>query len=90
MTVEIDSTVFSVIVAGAGTVFVTLTSAVAHLYFGREKDRAAYMAEMLAIAKTLREEEASENAELRARLESSLVAPPPSQRSSSTRTRKQR
>ncbi len=88
MTVEIDSTVFSAIVAGVGSVVAALSGAVVHLYSGREKDRAAFMTEILAIAKTLREDDAREKDELRARLESAL-APPPSQRSLPPR-RKQR
>lgn len=88
MSVEIDSTVFTAVIAGVGSVFAALSGAVVHLYFGRERDRAAYMAEMLSIAKTLREEEAAEKAELRARLDAAMNLPPPSQRSSSTRTRK--
>lgn len=80
MSIEIDSTVFSAIVTGVSAVFVALSGAVVHLYFGREKDRAAYMAEVLAIAKTLREDDAREKDELRARLDTAL-APPPSQRS---------
>lgn len=90
MTVEIDNTVFTTIVGGVGAVIAALSGAVVHLYFGRERDRAAYMTEMLAIAKTLREEEAAEKAELRAKLDAAMLLPPPSQRSSSTRTRKQR
>lgn len=89
MSVEIDSTVFTVISGSVGTVIATLAGVVAHLYFGREKDRAAYMAEMLAVAKTLREEDARENAELRAKLEA-LHAPPPSQRALPPARRKSR
>ena len=86
MSIEVDSTVATALIGGVGAVFTALTTAVVHLYLGRERDRVAYMAEMLAVAKTLREDEARENAELRARLDSALA--PPSQRSSSTRTRK--
>lgn len=88
MTIEIDSTVFSAIVGGIGSVFATLIGAVVYLYQGRERDRAAYITELLAVAKTLREDEAADKAELRARLDTALLAPPPSQRTSSTRTRK--
>ena len=89
MTVEIDSTVFSAIVGAIGSVFATLIGAIVYLYQGRERDRAAFMTEMLAVAKTLREEDARTEADLRAKLDAALL-PPPSQRSSSTRTRKQR
>ncbi len=44
MTVEIDSTVFTAIVGGVGAVVATLAGVIAHLYLGRERDRAAYMA----------------------------------------------
>jgi hypothetical protein len=90
VSVEIDSTVFSAIVGGIGSVFATLIGAVVYLYQGRERDRAAFMTEMLAVAKTLREEDARTEADLRARLDAALASPPPSQRSSTTRTRKQR
>ena len=89
MTVEIDSTVFSAIVGAVGAVVATLAGVIAHLYLGRERDRAAYMAEMLAVAKTLREEDARENAELRAKLEA-LHTPPPSQRTLPSARRKSR
>lgn len=89
MTVEIDSTVFSAIATGIGSVFATLIGAVVYLYQGRERDRAAFMTEMLAVAKTLREEDARENAELRARLDSAL-GPPPSQRALPAPRRKSR
>ncbi len=90
MTVEIDSTVFSAIVGGVGAVVATLAGVIAHLYLGRERDRAAYMAHVLAIANTLREEDAREKDELRAQVALALAAPssPPSQRSPHTRTRK--
>ena len=87
MTVEIDSTVFSAIVGAIGSVFATLIGAIVYLYQGRERDRAAYITELLAVAKTLREDEAADKAELRARLDAALL-PPPSQRTSSTRARK--
>ena len=45
---------------------------------GRLEDRAAFTEAMLSAAKALREEDARENAELRAKLEA--VHPPPSQR----------
>ncbi len=89
MTVEIDSTVFTAIVGAVGAVVATLAGVIAHLYLGRERDRAAYMAEMLAVAKTLREEDARENAELRAKLEA-LHTPPPSQRTLPGARRKSR
>lgn len=90
MTVEIDSTVFSAIVGGIGSVFATLIGAVVYLYQGRERDRAAFMTEMLAVAKTLREEDARTEADLRARLDAALASPPPSQRSLPAPRRKSR
>ena len=63
MTVEIDSTVFSAIVGAIGSVFATLIGAIVYLYQGRERDRAAYITELLAVAKTLREDEAADKAE---------------------------
>jgi hypothetical protein len=91
VTVEIDSTVFSAIVAGVGTVFVTLSGAIAHLWGslnterrGRLEDRAAYTEAMLSAARALREEDARTEADLRAKLEAA-TAPPPSQRSAAPR-----
>ncbi len=89
MTVEIDSTVFSAIVGAVSAVVAALSGAVVHLYRERERDRAAYMAEMLSVAKTLREEDARENAELRAKLEA-VHAPPASQRALPGARRKSR
>ena len=95
MTLDLDAPAISalsaVALAGVGAV----TGIVRHLWIsldaerrGRLEDRAAYTEAMLAAAKALREEDARENAELRAKLEA--VAAPPSQRSLPAPRRKPR
>lgn len=91
MSLLLDDTALAAIATVATGIAGTVTAVVRHLYLAREAERAARLAdqatfttEMLAAAKALREEDARENAELRAKLEAA-TAPPPSTRMTARR-----
>lgn len=95
MTFDLDGTGLAAILGSVGAGLATLAAGVRHLWVsleaerrGRLEDRAAYTEAMLAAAKALREEDARENAELRAKLEQAAL-PPPSTRAPARRKPRQ-
>lgn len=86
MIIDLDAPATTALGVVATAVIGAVTGIVRHLWVsldaerrGRLEDRAAYTEAMLSAAKALREEDARENAELRAKLEA-VAAPPPSTR----------
>ncbi len=87
MLIDLDAPATTALGVVATAVIGAITGIVRHLWVsldaerkGRLEDRATFMATMLETAKTLREEDAREMADLRAKLDASLAQPPPSQR----------
>lgn len=91
MTLDLDGPALSALSAIALAGIGAVGGVVRHLWLaldaerrGRLEDRAAFTTELKEGARLLREEDARENAELRAKLEAA-TAPPPSTRSSAPR-----